>query len=274
MSDHNPHTTGFYELHRFAGFAPSCLVPENGGADVIASCAELPPASPWALSRTRRFVDIAFALLILLLVAVPMLLLAACVRLTSQGSAIFCQQRVGLGGRLFKVYKFRSMAHTENEMNGPGLTKDGDYRVTPVGRFMRKFKLDELPQFFNILRGEMSLVGPRPKLPQYAALLNMPYRPGITGAATLAFHREEELLRNIDASDMDRFYAQTIKPVKARIDTCYMRHATFLSDMRILAATLFGCLVPHLDPVLRLTGSLLHAGPMMSGAPEDSSGAD
>ena len=73
---------------------------------------------------------------------------------------------------------------------------------------------------------------------------------------------------------MDRFYAQTIKPVKARIDTCYMRHATFLSDMRILAATLFGCLVPHLDPVLRLTGSLLHAGPMMSGAPEDSSGAD
>ena len=162
MSDHNPHTTGFYELHRFAGFAPSCLVPENGGADVIASCAELPPASPWALSRTRRFVDIAFALLILLLVAVPMLLLAACVRLTSQGSAIFCQQRVGLGGRLFKVYKFRSMAHTENEMNGPGLTKDGDYRVTPVGRFMRKFKLDELPQFFNILRGEMSLVGRAP----------------------------------------------------------------------------------------------------------------
>jgi len=221
--------------------------------------------------------DIAVSLLTLLIAAAPMLLLAACVRLTSKGDVIFSQERVGRGGRLFKVYKFRSMAHPANEKNGPGLTQDGDYRVTPVGRFMRKFKLDELPQFLNILRGEMSLVGPRPKLPQYAALLNMPYRPGITGAATLAFHREGEMLRNIDSSEMDRFYAQTIKPIKAQLDACYMCHATFASDMRIVAATLFGCLIPQFDPaLLHLPGSLLHAGPIMGSAPppEDGSGAD
>jgi lipopolysaccharide/colanic/teichoic acid biosynthesis glycosyltransferase len=142
---------------------------------------------------------------------------------------------------------------------------------------MRKFKLDELPQLLNILGGEMSLVGPRPKLPQYAALLNMPYRPGITGAATLAFHREEEMLHNVEAGEMDRFYVQTIKPVKARLDACYMCHATFVSDMRIVAATVFSCLIPQPESALfSLPGSLLHAGSIMGSAmpPEDSSGVD
>lgn len=158
-----------------------------------------------------------------------MLVLAALVRLTSEGDAIFSQERVGFRGRLFKVYKFRSMAHSANEKNGPGLTKVGDYRVTPVGRLMRRLKLDELPQFYNVLRGDMSLVGPRPKLPQYAALHDMPYRPGITGPATLAFHCEEDLLRNVKTSEMDSFYAREIKPVKARLDACYMCHATPVS---------------------------------------------
>ncbi len=274
MLEQRLHTTGFNELYGLTRPAPSC---HGTGSEAFATCIELPPASAWALSRTRRFLDIALSLLILLVVAAPMLILAACVRLNSEGHAIFRQERVGRGGRLFKLYKFRSMEHTENEKNGPGLTKDGDYRVTPVGRFMRKFKLDELPQFLNILRGEMSLVGPRPKLPQYAELLNMPYRPGITGAATLAFHREEEMLRDVEASEMDRFYAQTIKPVKTRLDACYMCHANFASDMRIVAATLFGSLILQFDSVLfRLPGSLHHAGPIMGSAmpPEDSSGAD
>ena len=179
-----------------------------------------------------------------------MLLLAACVRLTSKGNVIFSQERVGAGGRLFRVYKFRSMAHTANEKNGPGLTKHGDDRITPVGRLMRRFKLDELPQFYNVLRGDMSLVGPRPKLPQYAALLNMPYRPGITGPATLAFHREEEILRNVEASEMDNFYAREIKPVKARLDACYMCQASSISDVRIVGATALASL--HLDPSILL----------------------
>jgi lipopolysaccharide/colanic/teichoic acid biosynthesis glycosyltransferase len=227
------------------------------------TCIAKPPASKWVLSHSRRMVDIAVSLIVLLLAAAPMLLLAVCIRLSSKGNVFFSQQRVGVKGRLFTVYKFRSMAHTANEKNGPGLTKDGDGRITPLGRLMRRFKLDELPQFYNVLRGDMSLVGPRPKLPQFAALLNMPYRPGITGPATLAFQREEEMLRNVETSELENFYALEIKPVKARLDACYMCQASPTSDARIVGATALGCL--HLDPaILHLPAALIQVRTMMS----------
>lgn len=178
-----------------------------------------------------------------------MVMIAAAVRLTSKGKAIFTQERVGRGGRLFRIYKFRSMVETSHGHAGPGITKDGDLRVTPLGRFLRKFKLDELPQFYNILRGDMSLIGPRPKLPKYAVVFNMPYRPGISGAATIVFRREEEILRNFDADEIEAFYAKNIKPFKARIDTCYMCKATALSDIRLARTTFLACLKPASSPV-------------------------
>jgi lipopolysaccharide/colanic/teichoic acid biosynthesis glycosyltransferase len=98
----------------------------------------------------------------------------------------------------------------------------------------------------------MSLVGPRPKLPQYVAILNTPYRPGITGAATLAFRREEELLSRIHPAEMENFYHRHIKPLKARIDARYMCRATFWSDLRIIAATFLACLTsPRVPAVVR-----------------------
>jgi lipopolysaccharide/colanic/teichoic acid biosynthesis glycosyltransferase len=207
-----------------------------------------PAASPWSVSLSKRLFDASIALAVLTAFALPMLLIFLAVRLSSRGPALFAQYRVGQGGRAFAIYKFRSMTVADARNAGPGLTRDGDCRITPIGRWLRKLKLDELPQFYNILRGEMSLVGPRPKLPQYAAIREMPYRPGITGAATLAFRREEEILSKVHPGMQDIFYHQRIKPLKARLDVRYMCRATFLSDLRLIAATFLACVAPARVP--------------------------
>ena len=208
---------------------------------------ENPSASAWCLSKSRRAFDLSISLMVLAVFAVPMLAIALCVRLTSRGPAFFGQNRVGREGRLFRVYKFRSMTW-DASYSGPGLTRDGDCRITAMGRWLRKLKLDELPQFYNVLRGEMSIVGPRPKLPRYTGIVNMPYRPGITGAATLAFRREEGLLSRIHPSLLEDYYSQHIRPLKTRIDVRYMCRATFWSDLRLIGATFLACLMPSPVP--------------------------
>ncbi len=217
-------------------------------------------ASDWSVSATKRLCDIVVALTVLFLFAVPMLFIAACVRLTSSGPAIFVQKRVGRNGKLFSIYKFRSMYCALGKTAGLGLTGATDSRITPVGRVLRKSKLDELPQFYNILRGDMSLVGPRPKLPQYAAIVNMPYRPGITGAATIAFRREEDILCRVHPSQIDHFYNRAIKPLKARVDTRYMSRATFWSDTQLMFATARACVRPAKIPSVFRAKSPLAAG--------------
>jgi lipopolysaccharide/colanic/teichoic acid biosynthesis glycosyltransferase len=207
-----------------------------------------PTGSEWSLSNSKRLIDVATAFLALLLLAIPMLVIAICIRLSSKGPALFIQNRVGRGGRLFGIYKFRSM--TVDSGTGLGLTRSGDQRITALGNRLRRYKLDEIPQFYNVLRGEMSLVGPRPKLAMYESITNMPYRPGITGAATLAFRSEEDILGGIHASQLESFYANEIKPLKARLDVDYMSQATFGSDLRLIAATFFACLGPAQTPLL------------------------
>jgi lipopolysaccharide/colanic/teichoic acid biosynthesis glycosyltransferase len=130
----------------------------------------------------------------------------------------------------------------EREKAGPGHTKDGDSRLTLVGGLLRRYKLDELPQFYNVLIGDMSLVGPRPKLPGHESMY-MPFLPGLTSAATLAFRREEEILRQIPEREIDHFYSVKIKPVKHKLDSEYMEQSTIASDFGMLARTLTACLL-------------------------------
>jgi lipopolysaccharide/colanic/teichoic acid biosynthesis glycosyltransferase len=200
----------------------------------------LTEASPWALSQMRRCLDFALALTALVLLAPLMLLAAVLVRLGSPGPVFFRQQRIGRHGRAFTLYKFRSM--TPASGRGSTITVAGDSRITPAGAFLRRFKLDEIPQFWNVLRGDMCLVGPRPKLPHHEAL-HMDCRPGITGVATLAFRREEEFLAGIPAQELEAFYELFVKPAKAAMDVDYMRNATFTSDLNVLWRTFSSCLL-------------------------------
>jgi lipopolysaccharide/colanic/teichoic acid biosynthesis glycosyltransferase len=199
--------------------------------------------SPWNHSRGKRIFDIFVASLAILPCLPLMALIAAVVAVTSRGPVLFRQKRVGENGRAIEVLKFRTMAHNPND-SGPGVTRSGDPRITPVGRFLRRCKLDELPQVVNVLRGDMSLVGPRPDLaefcetlaPQHRSWLTL--RPGLTGWATLQFRNEEQLLAAVPKEQLVRYYRDTVLPQKAELDLAYAEKATFLGDLGILWRTL------------------------------------
>lgn len=197
---------------------------------------------PWISSRTRRAAEFCCAAVALAACLPLLLMIAIAVRCTSRGSVFFRQRRLGRNGREFTLLKFRSMV-TSREV-GALITVSGDRRITRVGVFLRRYKLDELPQFWNVLLGDMSLVGPRPKLPQHEAL-TLSARPGITGPATVLFRDEERLLAELPADHVEAMYDSCIKPEKARLDAAYLRNATFLSDCRLLAATVAACLRPE-----------------------------
>jgi lipopolysaccharide/colanic/teichoic acid biosynthesis glycosyltransferase len=171
-----------------------------------------------------------------------MFVIAFAVRLSSGEPILFRQRRTGRNDMEFTLFKFRSMNAKSNDA-GPLITVRGDRRITSVGSFLRRYKLDQLPQLWNVLRGDMSIVGPRPKLAHREGLF-LSAGPGITGAATLAFRNEEALLAALPAGQMDKVYETHFKVAKAQLDAQYMREATFLSDCLIVWATIAACLFP------------------------------
>ena len=188
--------------------------------------------SPWSRSALKRIFDVACVLLSLPIVFPLMVAIGAAVRLTSVGSVFFLQQRVGLRGRIFTIFKFRTMTHLAGEFHDPIAILDSRY-VTPVGLFLRRWKLDELPQLINVLLGHMSLVGPRPKMQEHIQF-DLPCRPGITGMATTVFACEEKMLARVPTEELETYFHSVILPAKRHLDAEYMARATFGSDLCIL----------------------------------------
>lgn len=188
----------------------------------------------------KRLFDLIASALGLVLLSPLLLGLALWIRLDSPGPVFFRQERVGRGGRPFRIHKFRTMAHGAA---GLQLTVGADARITRAGRVLRRTRLDELPQLLDVLRGAMSLVGPRPEVPRYVALYPaglreraLAVRPGITDPASLAFIDEAERLAR--AADPEREYVEVILPLKVRAAADYAEHATLWSDLKVLARTL------------------------------------
>jgi len=185
----------------------------------------------------KRAFDVAVSALGLIITSPFVLAAAVAVKLDSPGPALYGGSRVGKDGATFRILKLRTM---QVRPDGLGVTAGDDPRITRIGRILRRTKLDEVPQFLNVLRGEMSLVGPRPEDPRYVAHYTpeqrqvLAVRPGITGPTVLAFVDEEDMLRGGDAESV---YLTQVMPRKLAVDLQYVRHASFGGDLRILGQT-------------------------------------
>ncbi len=196
--------------------------------------------SAWCLSKQKRCFDLVTSVSALILFSPLMLLIGCLIKITSKGPGLYRQERIGLHQQPFVILKFRTMRHcTGHKNNGLMVTRQGDPRITRLGILLRRLKLDELPQLMNVARGEMSLVGPRPKIAQHENLC-MLCRPGITGAATALFSDEENLLAEVPTEFIESYVTSVLNPEKCRIDSHYIETARFSADLKILADTLFG----------------------------------
>ena len=191
------------------------------------------------IGMAKRLFDLLLSGVGLVLLAPLMLVIALWIKLDSAGPVMFRQERVGRFGVPFRIHKFRTMV----DAPGPQITVGADKRITRAGAVLRHFKLDELPQLIDVLRGAMSLVGPRPEVPRYVALYPaalrdkvLSVRPGITDLASIRFRDENALLSA--ASDPEREYTEVVMPAKLRYAAEYVEHATLATDLRLIGLTI------------------------------------
>jgi|GEM_PF-840821 len=193
-----------------------------------------------------RLFDLFWSIIGLLLLSPFFIIVAVAIKLGDGGPVLFKQVRVGRNRQHFRILKFRTMSMGEDQAGLP-ITVGQDARITRVGRWLRKWKIDEFPQLINVLRGEMGLVGPRPEIPRYVSFYSeeqarvLSLRPGITDAASIAYRSENEVLGR--SEDPETFYIQNIMPNKIRINLEYAPHATVWTNLKIILATL-GMLPP------------------------------
>ncbi len=188
----------------------------------------------WLFDRLMAFFGLLFLWPVLLVVAIL-------IKINMSGPVLFVQQRVGKDGKLFNCHKFRSMSIGHN---GSSISVAGESRITPLGAKLRKYKLDELPELWDVLIGNMSFVGPRPDVPGYADKLQgedriiLTLRPGITGPATLKYRNEEELLAQV--KNPQQYNDEVIYPDKVRLNRYYAEHYSFIEDIKMIFCTVLG----------------------------------
>lgn len=196
----------------------------------------------------KRTIDLVLSMLLLSLLAAPLILIGLCIRLETAGPAIFRQKRVGRWGAEFNILKFRTMRQA-TAADTRQVTVGNDARITVLGRFLRRFKIDELPQLVNVARGDMSLIGPRPEVSRYVAHyppgirdIVLSVRPGITDPASIRFRNENELLATFD--DPESAYVEKILPIKLNYYVDYVRNQSLLLDLKIALRTITAVLIP------------------------------
>uniref|UniRef100_UPI004029519B sugar transferase n=1 Tax=Prevotella sp. TaxID=59823 RepID=UPI004029519B len=198
----------------------------------------------WIFDRLVAFVG-------LVVLSPVFLIVALLIKYKMPGPVFFCQRRVGQGGRLFTVYKFRSMSVSilastvsRDSATATSVAAAEQSRITPLGEKLRRYKLDELPELWNVLRGDMSFVGPRPDVPGYADRLQgedrlvLKLKPGITGPASLKYRNEEELLASV--SEPKKYNDEVIYPDKVRLNLYYYHHHNFFTDLKMIFCTVLG----------------------------------
>ncbi|PKK38871.1 Lipid carrier : UDP-N-acetylgalactosaminyltransferase [Clostridiaceae bacterium JG1575] len=189
----------------------------------------------------KYLLDAVFGTLGLIALSPVLLTIAVVIKATSKGPVFFLQKRVGRYGKPFQIYKFRTMEPNAEEM-GLKITVGEDPRVTQVGRFLRRYKLDETPQIINIVKGDMSFVGPRPEVPQYVDLYSkkerqvLSIRPGVTDLASIRYRRENEVLAH--AQNPEKTYIEEIMPAKLAINLEYVANASFRYDAQLILKTI------------------------------------
>ena len=188
----------------------------------------------------KRITDLIFAVMLLVLLIIPIIIIAVAVKATSKGPVFYRQVRVTTYGRNFKILKFRTMVENADKI-GSLVTTDSDSRVTKVGRFLRKYRRDELPQIFNVLSGSMSVVGTRPEVPKYVEQYKPEYLAtllipaGITSLASIMYKDEEKLLSS--EQDVDKVYIEKILPEKMKYNLQYTENFGFRSDLKLMLKT-------------------------------------
>lgn len=195
----------------------------------------------------KRLFDIVFSLLGLFILSPVLILTAIAIRLDSKGRVLYRQVRVGLNEVPFKVIKFRTMQAASDTLLNLTIGNH-DVRITRLGKLLRRFKLDELPQLFNVLIGEMSLVGPRPEVPKYVAMYNekqrnvLTVRPGITDYASIKFRNENALLAK--AQNPEQYYIEEVMPLKLGLNLFYLKNQSFILDIKLIMKTIIFIFVP------------------------------